>query len=61
MTREKRLKNWIKTLNKEQLKTIVLELTEFAIDSEEVSFYDDTIKPYWSNTGENLDGTEDNN
>jgi len=50
MDRTERLKNWIKTLDETQLKNIVLELTEFAIDSEEVSFYDYTLKPYWSNT-----------
>lgn len=54
-----RLKNWIETLDEVQLKNIVLALTEFAIDSEEVSFYETTLKPYYSNSGENLDGTED--
>ncbi len=55
---EKRLKNWVSTLDKKQLKKIVLELTEFAIVSEEVSFYKTSRVPYWSNSGETLDGTE---
>ena len=58
MTITERLKNWIKTLNKEQSDNIILQLVEFAIDAQEVGFYNDDEKPYWSNTGDNLDGTE---
>ena len=58
MTRQERLKEWIKTLNEEQKDTIILELTDFAIDAEYVGFYDTTKVPYYDNTGERLDGTE---
>lgn len=58
MTRRERLKEWIKTLNEEQKNTVILELTDFAIDAEYVGFYDTTKVPYYDNTGERLDGTE---
>ena len=58
MGKHERLKNWIDTLNPEQMKKVILELTDFAIDAEEVSFWTDTTAPYWSNSGENLDGTD---
>ena len=58
MTRQERLKEWIKTLNEEQKDTIILELTDFAIDAEYVGFYDTTKVPYYDNTGDRLDGTE---
>lgn len=51
---ERRLLMWTKTLNKKQMRTILLELVEFAICAEEVSFWDDTLSPYWSATGEPL-------
>ena len=58
MTRQERLKKWIKTLNEEQKDNIILELTDFAIDAEYVGFYDTTKVPYYDNTGDRLDGTE---
>lgn len=58
MTRRERLKEWVDTLTHDQLKKIVLETVDYCIDSEEVSFYNSTKVPYWSNSGENLDGTE---
>lgn len=60
MKRTERLKEWVDTLTQDQLKKIVLETVDYCIDSEEVSFYDSTKIPYWSNSGENLDGTESN-
>ena len=58
MSRRERLKEWIKTLNEEQKDKIILELTDFAIDAEEVSFYESTKAPYWDNSGDRLDGLE---
>lgn len=58
MTKIERLKEWIKTLNNEQKDTVILELTDFAIDAEYVKFYDDTKVPYFDGDGENIDGTE---
>ena len=58
MNRTERLKVWVETLNEEQLKSIVLELTDFAIDSEYVNFYEDSKVPYYVYDGDTLDGTE---
>lgn len=58
MSRKERLKEWIKTLNEEQKDNVILNLTDFAIDAEEVSFYGTSKVPYYSNSGENIDGTE---
>lgn len=60
MNRRERLQEWINTLDVIQMSRMILELTEYAIDSEEVGFYETSEKPYWENTGENLDGTETN-
>ena len=49
-----RLKEWASKLTHEQLQDIVVKLTIFAIDSEEVSFWDDAVNPYWSGDGEPL-------
>ena len=59
MNTEKRLKVWVSTLSKKQLKKIVAEAVEELIASESVGFYKDTLVPYWDATGENLDGSED--
>lgn len=59
MSKRERLKEWVKTLNNEQKDSIILELTDFAIDAEYVNFYDGTKTPYYDSTGENLDGTEE--
>lgn len=56
-TRIERLYAWADTLDTEKLKKILVELVDYAIDSEEVSFWDDTTIPYYSNTGDNLDGS----
>jgi len=58
---KKRLKVWIETLSEEQKNNIILELTDFAIDVEEVSFHNTSVSPRYSNTGERLDGLEDEN
>jgi len=58
MTKTERLKEWVKTLNNEQKDSIILELTDFAIDAEYVKFYDDTKTPYFDGDGENIDGIE---
>lgn len=58
MTRRNRLQQWIKTLDKKQMSSILLDLTDYAIDSEYVSFYEDSKVPYYGSTGDTLDGTE---
>ncbi|CAB4219079.1 hypothetical protein UFOVP1604_162 [uncultured Caudovirales phage] len=57
MTRRERLKEWIKTLTEDQKDTVILELTDFAIDAEWVAFYETTKVPYYDCTGENIDGS----
>lgn len=59
MTRRERLKKWIKTLNKKQIEKVIIDLVEYGIDSEEVSFWESSEKPYYSNSGDYLDGSED--
>lgn len=58
MTDRERLEEWINTLSESQKDLILLKLGVYAIDSEEVAFYKDTVIPYWSNSGENIDGSE---
>lgn len=58
MSRTERLQEWIKTLNEDQKNSIILELTDYAIDSEYVCFWDNTNVPYFDCNGENIDGTE---
>ena len=44
------------TLTPERMKFALIESVEMLIEFEEVSFSDN--RPYWSNTGDNIDGTE---
>jgi len=57
-TRTERLATWISTLSESKKDSILLELINYAIDSEEVAFYKDTQVPYWSNSVEQIDGSE---
>lgn len=58
MTRQDRLKEWAETLPIEKLKEIVVELTDYLIDIEEVNFYENDKIPYWDSCGDRLDGSE---
>lgn len=58
-TRIERLKDWAETLSEEKLREIVVQLTFYAILAEEVGFYDTSKVPYWANSGDNLDGSFD--
>jgi hypothetical protein len=58
MSRRERLKNWIETLDSEQIKDLLVECIDELIDAQTVNFYDDTKVPYWDGNGERLDGTE---
>lgn len=55
MTTEERLKQWVDKLTEEQKDKILLSTIDMLIDFEEIVFYDDTEKPYWSSSGDNLD------
>jgi hypothetical protein len=58
MSRTERLQNWINTLNEQQKNVIILELVDYAIDSEYVNFPNASRVPYFDSDGETLDGTE---
>ena len=53
-----RLKEWADTLSPEQLKELVITLTEELIMAETICFYNDTKVPYWDANGDNIDGSE---
>lgn len=55
MSRRERLQNWMDTLSIIQKNRIILELLDYAIDSEYVNFYDDSEAPYFDSDGERLD------
>lgn len=58
MTRTKRLTKWANTLSQEQMVKTLVDCVGMLVDAEDVSFWDDTVVPYWSNSGDNLDGSE---
>ena len=58
MSRTERLKSWINTLSEDQKDKILLELVDYAIDSEYVNFYETTKAPYYDGDGERLDGLD---
>lgn len=54
MTRTERIEAWAKDLTAEQMRRVLVELVDFAVDAEMVSFWDSALVPYWSNTGDPL-------
>lgn len=52
MNKSEKIKQWVSRLTADDMRHALVELIEFAIDAEEVSFPD--LAPYWSNTGEPL-------
>ena len=58
MEKVDRLKKWINGLTEEQKNKSLLRLVIYAIDSEEVSFWDNTKVPYWKNSGDTIDGSD---
>ena len=55
MTKRERLESWINTLDNDQKNKILLEMVDYAIDSEYVCFYNDNEVPVFDSTGERLD------
>ena len=55
MDRRERLKNFINTLDNNQKERVLLEMIDYAIDSEYVCFYNDDESPVFDSTGERLD------
>ena len=55
MNRQERLQKWINTLDNEQKNRILLEIVDYAIDSEYVNFWEDSEAPYFDATGDRLD------
>ena len=58
MNQKDRLKQWVESLEKDQLEKIAVECIQELILSEMISFWDTTKVPYWSHSGDTLDGTE---
>ncbi len=50
---------WITTLDREQLRSALFDCIGRLIDIEEVSFHEMSKSPYWSGSGDRLDGSED--
>jgi hypothetical protein len=59
MSRDKNLMTWITTLDREQLRSALFDCIGRLIDIEEVSFHEMSKSPYWSGSGDRLDGSED--
>lgn len=58
-SKRQRLKEWAAALTPEQAQKALVDMTEYAITSEWISFYKDTQYPYYSTCGEPLvDGQE---
>lgn len=55
--KRERLMLWITELSDKQRKELLLELVEELIEREEIHFWDDSEKPYWSTNGEYIDRT----
>lgn len=55
---EERLNEWVNSLTIEELKFALIETTSMLMEFDEVSYYDHHKSPIWSNTGDNIDGTE---
>lgn len=54
MSRKERLELWAAALTEEQAKAVLVELVSDGIECETVSFWDDSLAPYWSNCGDPL-------
>lgn len=49
-----RLSEWVDELRHDQKDSLLVELIVQGIDSEMISFWDDSLSPYWSHTGETI-------
>lgn len=54
MSRKERLCIWASKLTEDQLRIALLQLVETAIVSEDLSFYETTLAPYWTHCGDPL-------
>lgn len=59
MDRTEKLEAWVKTLTRGTLESILVEVVDRMIDSEEICMYEDNKTPYWDASGERLDGSDD--
>ena len=55
-TQLERLRVWIETLSEEQKDKVLLELVDYAVDSEYLIFYDSDKAPRYDSTGEPFNG-----
>jgi len=55
-----RLTEWVDNLRHDQKDSLLVELVIQGIDSEMISFWDDSQFPYWSHTGDSIvDGQDE--
>ena len=59
MNRTEKLEAWVKTLTRGTLETILVEVVERMIETEDVCMGENSKSPYWDASGEQLDGSED--
>lgn len=54
MDRRERIAVWSKSLTEDQMRNLIIDLVDYNIQSEIISFYDDCLAPYWDDSGEPL-------
>lgn len=54
MKREERLSEWAGELDEDSMIGVIVQLADFAVEAEMVSFSKDCLAPYWSHTGDPL-------
>ena len=52
MNRLEMIDEWVEKLTNEEMRPLLVELVDFGIDAEMISFGD--LAPYWSNSGDAL-------
>ena len=53
-TQRERLEEWAEKLTAESMKELIVELIIDGIINESIGFFDDTVSPYYRETGEPL-------
>lgn len=54
MNNRERLQKWASELTEEQAKDLLVDLVVHGIGAEDISFYSDTLSPYWKHCGDPL-------
>ena len=50
--KHERIVAWAEDLTEDQLRQVVVNLTEHLIDTDDIHFYDSNLAPYWESCGE---------